>query len=119
MEVANESEMEIALDVGSKCIGINNRNLHNFKVDMNASERLTSLAISRGASITGNDGIFILALSGISTRDDVVRFEKAGVRGILVGEALMKARDPGHLIDVLLGRAVDREVSKVKVIYNT
>jgi anthranilate synthase/indole-3-glycerol phosphate synthase/phosphoribosylanthranilate isomerase len=108
--------MLIALECGSRCIGINNRNLHSFKVDMGATERLTLLAkdynVSKGGSA---HDVQILALSGISTRSDVERFEKVGVNGILVGEALMKASDPAHLIDVLVGRKVENRNTRVKV----
>ena len=90
MEVANEDEMRIALECGATCIGINNRNLHSFKVDLGATERLTEIA----KAYKSDSQIIIFALSGISTRDDVARFEKVGVDGILVGEALMSAPIP-------------------------
>ena len=57
-------------------LGINNRDLHSFKVDMNASERLTTLAFTHLKDIGDDRKLCVLALSGISVRSDVERFQK-------------------------------------------
>ncbi|KAJ3189900.1 bifunctional tryptophan synthase trp1 [Gaertneriomyces sp. JEL0708] len=82
VEVANAAEMERALKAGSKVIGVNNRDLHSFEVDM---QRTTSLA---GMV---SDSVILIALSGITGRKDVEGFVSGGARGVLVGEALMRA----------------------------
>eukprot|EP00002_Diphylleia_rotans_P032415 TRINITY_DN6802_c0_g1_i1.p1 TRINITY_DN6802_c0_g1~~TRINITY_DN6802_c0_g1_i1.p1 ORF type:complete len:613 (+),score=133.16 TRINITY_DN6802_c0_g1_i1:3246-5084(+) len=94
VEVQNVEEMHRAIALGSKVIGINNRNLHDFNVDLNTSERLVSLAPS--------DRI-VIALSGINNGEDVRRFEASGIQAVLVGEALMRHSDPGQLIKELSG----------------
>ncbi len=67
----------ILLFIGT--IGINNRDLHSFKVDMNASERLTTLAFTHLKEIGDDRKLCILALSGISARGDVERFQKVNI----------------------------------------
>jgi anthranilate synthase/indole-3-glycerol phosphate synthase/phosphoribosylanthranilate isomerase len=97
VETANAEEMQVALRVGSKVIGINNRNLHTFSVDLNTTNRLLA-DVAQSA-----EGVIFTALSGISTREDVVHFEQAGVSGVLVGESLMRASDPAQKIRELQG----------------
>lgn len=84
VEVNNEEEMKIAVNLGSKVIGVNNRNLVNFEVDLNTTSRLMDLV--------PKDTI-VCALSGISSPNDVDPYEKSGVGAVLVGEALMRAGD--------------------------
>jgi anthranilate synthase/indole-3-glycerol phosphate synthase/phosphoribosylanthranilate isomerase len=81
VEVASDEEMKRALLADSQIIGINNRNLHTFVVDM---ERTNRLAADIPESIT------VLALSGIYNRLDVVRYLSGGVKGILVGQVLFR-----------------------------
>jgi len=100
VETANAEEMQTALQVGAKVIGINNRDLHTFSVDLNTTSRLLS-----DVTQAANDLIFI-ALSGISTREDVIHFEKAGVSGILVGESLMRASSPANKVKELKGEKI-------------
>ncbi len=85
VEVNNATEMERALAVGAAFIGINNRDLRDFNVDLGTTDRLAGL-------VQGD--ILLAALSGISTRADVDRFRQAGASAVLVGEALMRAPDP-------------------------
>jgi anthranilate synthase/indole-3-glycerol phosphate synthase/phosphoribosylanthranilate isomerase len=96
VEVNNAQEMERALELGAKVIGVNNRNLHDFEVDMGTTSRLASMVEQRD--------VILCALSGISTPEDVRSYVKQGVGAVLVGEALMRAPDPGvfirHLLDV-------------------
>lgn len=98
VEVNNAEELEIALDLGSKVIGVNNRNLHDFKVDMQTTSRLADVLRERG-----REDVILCALSGISARQDVERYVAEGVKAVLVGEALMRASDPGVFIKRLLG----------------
>eukprot|EP01125_Pyxidicula_operculata_P004710 TRINITY_DN1760_c1_g1_i5.p1 TRINITY_DN1760_c1_g1~~TRINITY_DN1760_c1_g1_i5.p1 ORF type:complete len:601 (-),score=154.22 TRINITY_DN1760_c1_g1_i5:20-1822(-) len=97
VEVANESEMQTALKQGARVIGINNRNLHDFTVDMNTTTKLLEYKeqFFQSGSEEGEllPTIFI-ALSGITCASDVKYFVTSGVSGILVGETLMKSEDP-------------------------
>jgi indole-3-glycerol phosphate synthase len=84
VEVANEAELERALATQGDLIGINNRDLKTFDVDLATTERLRPLIPS--------DRV-VVALSGIHDRADVERMAKCGVHAILVAEALMTAPD--------------------------
>jgi len=97
VEVNNAGEMERALAAGATLIGINNRDLRDFSVDLGTTDRLASLAAGQG--------VLVAALSGIGDRGDVERFERVGAQAVLVGEALMLAQDPGAKIRELAGRA--------------
>lgn len=94
VEVNNAAEMARALDAGAAVIGINNRDLRTFNVDLGTTDRLAGMA---------GDGVILAALSGISTRADVERFESAGAAAVLVGESLMVAPDPSEKIRELRG----------------
>ncbi len=91
VEVHDEAEMDRALTIGAKLIGVNNRNLKDFKVDLATTERLAAKIFSGGA----NKKKLLVAESGIHTRADVERLEKCGARAVLVGESLMK--NPGGI----------------------
>ncbi|KIY66905.1 indole-3-glycerol phosphate synthase [Cylindrobasidium torrendii FP15055 ss-10] len=95
VEVNNEKEMEVAVKLGAKVIGVNNRNLHNFEVDMGTTSRLVDMVRERD--------IVLCALSGISNRGDVETYREQGVRAVLIGEALMRAEDVSQFIVQLLG----------------
>jgi len=94
VEVNNAKEMELALSLPAKVIGVNNRNLHDFKVDMGTTSRLSDM-------VKGKD-VVLCALSGIATSEDVKRYQSDGVRAILVGESLMRAKDTEAFIHKLL-----------------
>jgi anthranilate synthase/indole-3-glycerol phosphate synthase/phosphoribosylanthranilate isomerase len=96
VEVNNAAEMTIALELGAKVIGVNNRNLHNFDVDTGTTSRLVDM-------VRGKD-VILCALSGISTREDVQQYQEQGVGAVLIGEALMRAPDTRAFISELLGR---------------
>jgi len=102
VEVANEAEMRRALHVGAKVIGINNRDLHTFHMDLTTTPRLTKMVKDAGKLSSGE--VIVAALSGITSREEVQAFETEGVKTILVGEALMRAQNPAASIAVLLGR---------------
>jgi indole-3-glycerol phosphate synthase len=88
-EVHNEPELERAVAHGAKIIGVNNRDLAVFKTDLALSERL----IPRFPR-----DVIAVSESGIATGSDAARTRAAGAHAILVGEALMRAADPGQLI---------------------
>jgi len=94
VEVNNAKEMEIALSLPAKVIGVNNRNLHNFQVDMNTTSRLIDM-------VTGKD-VILCALSGMSSAEDVKRYASEGVGAVLIGESLMRAKDPAAFVRELL-----------------
>lgn len=95
VEVHDEAELDRALAAGAKIIGVNNRNLKTFKVDLATTERLA--ARMRNAERT------LVAESGIHTRADVERLARCGVNAILVGESLMRSDDIPPKIRELLG----------------
>lgn len=121
VEVNTPLEMDIALDAGATCIGINNRNLHTFQLDLTTTERCLDVVQRRkGSSTWSQDGsLCIAALSGITDAHEVRRFQQLGVQCVLVGEALMKAADPAAKIRELLATdddtVVDSKQSLVKV----
>ncbi|MFC1991445.1 indole-3-glycerol phosphate synthase TrpC [Chloroflexota bacterium] len=84
VEVHNEAEMEIALGSQAKIIGINNRNLETFEVDLTTTERLRPLV--------PRDRI-VVSESGIKDRNDMEKLAQWGVDAVLIGESLMEATD--------------------------
>jgi indole-3-glycerol phosphate synthase len=80
VETHDQGELERALAVGADLIGVNNRNLDTFTVDLAVTERLAA----------GARGKFLVAESGIHSRADVERLQRAGASAILVGESLMR-----------------------------
>jgi anthranilate synthase/indole-3-glycerol phosphate synthase/phosphoribosylanthranilate isomerase len=95
VEVNNPAELEVALEVGAKVIGVNNRNLHDFNVDMDTTTRVNS-------ALEGRD-VILCALSGIASATDVQKYVADGVRAVLVGESLMRASDAGAFLRELIG----------------
>lgn len=81
-EVHNEEEMERALELNPEIIGINNRNLKTFEVDLMTTNNL--------ASMVTNPKTILVSESGIKTKQDVIRVSEAGADAILVGETLMR-----------------------------
>lgn len=94
VEVNTLEEMSIATKLGARVIGVNNRNLTNFEVDLNTTSRLMEK--------TTKDTI-VCALSGISSSKDVAAYKEGGVGAVLVGEALMRATDIKIFTNELLG----------------
>jgi len=107
VEVNNAHEMNIALDLGAKVIGVNNRNLHDFQVDMGTTSRLADMVKERD--------VILCALSGISSPKDVSQYVEQGVSAVLVGEALMRAKDTKAFIRELLGLPSTPRVPLVKI----
>jgi indole-3-glycerol phosphate synthase len=94
VEVHDEAELEVALRAGAALVGVNNRNLSTFAVDLAASERLLPRL---------PDGVKGVSESGVRTAADARRLRAAGAANLLVGEALVRAADPGALISELTG----------------
>ncbi|KAJ6783663.1 hypothetical protein PWT90_06733 [Aphanocladium album] len=106
VEVQNAEEMTIAVKIGSKVIGVNNRNLETFDVDLDTTGRLRSMV---------PDTTIICALSGINTYDDVVMCKNDGVNAVLVGEAIMRAPDASVFISELCsGKAPAAKKEKIQ-----
>ncbi len=96
LEVHQEDELERALRLKSRLIGINNRDLRTFKTSMAVSERLAAKIPPERV---------VVAESGIHTAADVARLASAGVRAILVGESLMRQADVAAATRALLAQA--------------
>jgi indole-3-glycerol phosphate synthase len=90
VEVHNQTELERALDANAKIIGVNNRNLKDFTVDLNNSLKLRPAV---------PDNIPFITESGIKTTDDIKRLKDAHVNGVLIGETFMKANDRKKIIN--------------------
>jgi indole-3-glycerol phosphate synthase len=84
VEVHNEAEAARAVQSGARLLGVNNRDLHTFKVDLAVTERIRPL-LPPDAIVVGE--------SGVNTHADVERLHAAGTRAVLVGEAFMTATD--------------------------
>ncbi len=100
VEAHDESELDRAIDIGARLIGVNNRDLRSFKVDLATTERLAQRLWSRRSP----DDTLLVAESGIHTRQDVERLNRCGARAILVGESLMRHPDiPAKVRDLMPG----------------
>lgn len=93
-EVHDEAELKRALNCGARIIGVNNRNLKTFELELNTSINLRKLV--------PNDVIFI-SESGIKTREDVKLLEENNVNAVLIGETLMRAKNKKEIIGHLKG----------------
>lgn len=94
-EVHNREELERALLLGTRLIGINNRNLHDFSISLETTiDLLPDIPDDR----------VLITESGIHTYADILRMNEAGVHGFLVGESLMRQPDPGAALGALLNR---------------
>lgn len=102
VEVHNEEELERALKISPALIGVNNRDLKTFKVDLATTEKLAAKMEDRGWKIAGASSSLLVAESGIHARADVERLKKCGAGAILVGESLMKHGDIGAKVRELL-----------------
>ncbi len=97
VEVHDEQEMETAVKAGARVIGVNNRNLKDFTVDIQNSIRLRSQAPKE---------LIFVAESGIRTAQDIQSLRKAEVNGVLIGETLMRSSDKKKILDELRGSQI-------------
>ncbi len=94
VEAHDEQEITSAIKAGARIIGVNNRNLKNFSVNVSNSQKLRALV---------PESILFVAESGIKNRKDIEVLEKAHVDAVLIGEVLMKAQDKKRMINTLKG----------------
>ena len=95
VELYEPANLARVLRIGARLVGVNNRDLHTFKINLEHTLRLRR-QIPADRVVVGE--------SGIRTREDVERLEAAGVQAMLVGETLMACPDIGEAVDRLLGR---------------
>lgn len=94
VEVHDETEIQIATDVGAKIIGVNNRDLHSLDVTLDTSRKLIA---------NKPEGILMVAESGITTRAEIDELRNLGYDAFLIGETLMRS---GDIVDTLRGLTV-------------
>jgi indole-3-glycerol phosphate synthase len=94
VEVHDEDELEVALELEVDVIGINNRDLREFEVDIATTERLITDVPA---------GKTVVAESGYSSREQLEELDRIGVDAVLIGEALMRAPDPEAAVRELTG----------------
>lgn len=94
VEAHDETEISDAVLAGAEIIGVNNRNLKNFTVDISNSQKLRSLV---------PEDIIFIAESGIKTADDIKRLKENRVDAVLIGETLMRAENKKSMLDTLKG----------------
>ena len=98
MEAHDEREVHSALDAGVRLIGVNNRDLKTFIVDIQNSIRLRSLV---------PDNILFVAESGIQSASDIQKLRDARVDGVLIGETLMRSQNKAEQLKRLKGVSVE------------
>ncbi|KAG9298432.1 hypothetical protein G9A89_008696 [Geosiphon pyriformis] len=108
VEVNNEEEMKRAIKLGAQVIGVNNRNLNSFDVDMQTTSRLAEMV---------PEGVILAALSGITRRQDVIDYLDQGVGALLIGEALMRAENKRTFIHEILG--IEEAINSSGITFNT
>ena len=94
VEAHDEDEIASAIRAGARIIGVNNRNLKDFTVDVHNSERLRKLV---------PESVLFVAESGIRTSADIDVLRHANVNAVLIGETLMRAPDKKAMLDALKG----------------
>jgi indole-3-glycerol phosphate synthase len=100
VEVHDEAELDRAMKIGANLIGVNNRNLKTFKVDLATTGRLAAKLFPSPAT---RPPPLLVAESGIHTRADAESLKKCGAGAILVGESLMRGGDIGTKVRELIG----------------
>ena len=105
VEVHDATELAIALDVGARIVGVNNRNLRTLDVDVHASDELMAKMPTEVVAVSE---------SGLRTAADLLRLRELGYRAFLIGETLMTAADPGEQLKQLLAStAADTKDAKI------
>ena len=94
VEAHDKNECDMALGEGARVIGVNNRNLKDFSVD---------ITLAGGLREHVPDGILFVSESGVKTREDVMELERSGVDAVLIGEAMMRAEDKTAFLNALKG----------------
>jgi len=96
VEVHDAAEVQKAVDSGAEIVGVNNRNLQTFEVDIDTSIRLSFLLPANVVRVSE---------SGIGTSEDIEKLRAAGFHAFLVGESLMRSPDPASALRTLRGEA--------------
>jgi indole-3-glycerol phosphate synthase len=96
VEVHDARELAIAIDVGARIVGVNNRNLRTLQVDLHASDDLI---------VQMPHEVIAVSESGLTSAGDLMRLKALGYRGFLIGERLMSAAEPGAALKALLAAA--------------
>jgi indole-3-glycerol phosphate synthase len=104
VEVHTTEELRRALNAGARIIGVNNRDLRTFQTSLKTSERLI-------AEVPPDR--ILISESGLQSADSLLRLRKVGFRGFLVGEALMRAREPDAALRNLIAAAEHRQHRRV------
>ena len=99
VEAHDEREVERALEVGAKIVGVNNRDLRTFRVDMNNSIRLRNLA---------PEEVVFVSESGIRTSADINLLYDNRVDAVLIGETLMRSPNKKAMLETLNGKSLFR-----------
>ncbi len=94
VEAHTKEEIASALEAGARIVGVNNRDLRTFEVNINNCSALREFV---------PEGISYVAESGIQTRRDILLMEKAGANAVLLGEVLMRSADKGAMLSYLKG----------------
>jgi len=104
VEVVSSRELKVALDAGARVIGVNNRNLHTFELDKTRTAQIArELTATYKVAFGKGEATKLLALSGLAVAEDVAECRAISCSGVLIGEALMRAPDPGAMILELMG----------------
>ena len=93
VEVHNLDELNIAINVNAKIIGINNRNLHTLKISLNVSRELAALI---------PDDVIAITESGIQDAREINELHQLGFEGFLIGSSLMRTSSPGKQLSLLM-----------------
>lgn len=93
VEVHTENELAAAVEAGAQLIGVNNRDLKTFEVDLATAERLAPLVPA---------GMAAVCESGIDSLEQIRRMERCGIHAFLIGESLMRSPEPGEKLRELL-----------------
>ena len=99
VEAHDEGEIGMALKAGARIIGVNNRNLKDFTVDIANSVRLRELV---------PEEILFVSESGMKTREDIARLEQNGTDAVLIGETFMRSADKAGMLRRLRGSEKER-----------
>lgn len=94
VEAHDEREVETAVSAGARMLGVNNRDLRTFNVDINNSGRLRKLV---------PENILFVAESGIKTSGDIAKLREVKVNAVLIGETLMRSKSKKDMLDELRG----------------
>jgi indole-3-glycerol phosphate synthase len=104
VEVHDRDELRIALEVGAEIVGINNRDLRDFSVDVARTEALLDEVPS---------AVAVVSESGIARAEQVRRLRQSGVQAVLVGESLMRSADPAAALRALIEQPADADADAV------